>query len=299
MKVLPLVGLAGVLSAAMAIAQHPANRQDARFRSQVSSVAIYATVLDRSGRLVTGLERGDFDVRASGRPVEISTFSNEPQPITAVLLLDVSYVLVPRFLQVRDSARAFVQALQPRDRARIGTVSNEIALSPWLSDDKALLAAIIDEELWPGGPAMPLWQGLDRAMDSLAGEPGRRVILVLGTGGLTRDGNLPGSHVTRGQLERRVSEEGFLVYGVRLRGRWANDPHLGFFARESGGGYFELAADADPDAIFRRVVEELRLQYVIGFEPAERDGRVHRLDVRTRVPGLTVRARRSYVADKP
>jgi hypothetical protein len=40
---------------------------------------------------------------------------------------------------------------------------------------------------------------------------------------------------------------------------------------------------------------------VIGFTPTTLDGRVHKLTVRMKQPGMTARARRSYVAvgDKP
>ncbi|MBP8275022.1 MAG: hypothetical protein KAY59_11355, partial [Acidobacteria bacterium] len=58
----------------------------------------------------------------------------------------------------------------------------------------------------------------------------------------------------------------------------------------------ELLWTDDLDAGFRRVAEELRSQYVIGFTPEKVDGKVHTLDVRVNVPGLTVRTRKSYVA---
>ena len=52
----------------------------------------------------------------------------------------------------------------------------------------------------------------------------------------------------------------------------------------------------DLDAGFRRVAEELRSQYVIGFTPEKVDGKMHKLEVRVNVPGLTVRTRKSYVS---
>ena len=65
---------------------------------------------------------------------------------------------------------------------------------------------------------------------------------------------------------------------------------------QSGGGHFQLKADADLPATFARVIEELRHQYLLGFAPAALDGKVHRLDVRTTTPGLRVRTRKSYRA---
>jgi hypothetical protein len=43
-------------------------------------------------------------------------------------------------------------------------------------------------------------------------------------------------------------------------------------------------------------VQELHSQYLLGFTPSTLDGRVHTLEVRLNRPGLTARARKSYVA---
>ena len=58
---------------------------------------------------------------------------------------------------------------------------------------------------------------------------------------------------------------------------------------------------ADLAPTFTRVAQELRSQYLIGFAPAALDGKVHKLEVKVAKPGMTVRARRSYLAapDKP
>jgi Ca-activated chloride channel homolog len=53
---------------------------------------------------------------------------------------------------------------------------------------------------------------------------------------------------------------------------------------------------ADLAPTFTRVAQELRSQYLIGFAPASLDGKVHKLEVKVTRPGMTVRARRSYLA---
>lgn len=75
-------------------------------------------------------------------------------------------------------------------------------------------------------------------------------------------------------------------------------PHPGLeqLASASGGGYFEMSTSTGLATIFARVAEELHRQYWLGFTPSTRDGQVHRLDVRVRRSGLTVRARRDYLA---
>jgi VWFA-related protein len=74
------------------------------------------------------------------------------------------------------------------------------------------------------------------------------------------------------------------------------DEGLAKIAAETGGGYFELTSKDDLGSTFRRVVDELHHQYVLGFTPAVLDGKTHRLEVRVLRQGLTARARRSYLA---
>jgi hypothetical protein len=42
----------------------------------------------------------------------------------------------------------------------------------------------------------------------------------------------------------------------------------------------------------------LHRQYVLGFSADNLDGTVHKLDVRVKVPGMAVRARKGYLASK-
>ena len=74
------------------------------------------------------------------------------------------------------------------------------------------------------------------------------------------------------------------------------DEGLAKIAGETGGGYFELSNTDDLAATFARVADELHRQYLLGFAPAKLDGKSHKLEVKLKHPGMTARARRSYVA---
>lgn len=73
-------------------------------------------------------------------------------------------------------------------------------------------------------------------------------------------------------------------------------PELRDLAADGGGGYLELHGSDDLSTIFAALANELHHQYLLGFSIATLDGRTHLLDVRTKDPKLTVRARRSYLA---
>jgi hypothetical protein len=98
-----------------------------------------------------------------------------------------------RLLRLRDSSLQFIKALTPVDRARIGTFGAEIFISPLLTNDQKVLERVLREELWPGGMT-PLWGALGAALDSLANEPGRRVVLIFTDGAAA--GTLPGYPAT-------------------------------------------------------------------------------------------------------
>src|SRR5215217_5749245 len=83
--------LAVVLTFASAVspfAQVP--DQGATFRSSSQTVAIYATVLDSSSRLVSDLEQKHFEVFDNLKPQPLTLFKSDVQPIKVVVMLDTS-----------------------------------------------------------------------------------------------------------------------------------------------------------------------------------------------------------------
>jgi VWFA-related protein len=269
--------------------------QQPTFRSSVQTVALYATVRDEAGRSVPDLVKDHFELLDDGKPVEITTFSSDRQPLTVALLLDMSGSMNPSVLRVRDSTLRFIDALLPDDRVRIITFGAEIAVSPILTSDKAVLGRIVREELWPGG-GTPLWNAVFAGMESLAGEPGRRVVLAL-SDGVDAD-PLPGWTGDFDDVRRRATREGFMLYMVGMESSATVPPKKDVLKLidETGGAHFNVREDEDLGQTFTRVAEELRRQYLIGFVPASADGREHRLELKVKKPGLQARARKSYVA---
>lgn len=270
--------------------------QELVFRAAARTVSIYATVRDRDGRLVPGLTRSDFQVFDDGRPAEITTFSNDVLPASIALMLDMSTSMIAEQLRVRDAALHFVDALLPADRVRIGTFGEEIALSPWLTSDKAILGRIIREEVWPGGET-PLWSAMWAAMTSLSDATSRRVLVTLSDGIDTGCAAITSQSrcATLADVEKTVIESEFMVYAIGMEGPGLTGG-LVRLADETGGGHFELKRNVDLTKTFTEVADELHHQYALGVTPVALDGRVHTLEVRVAGSGLTARARKSYLA---
>src|SRR5690349_2519884 len=90
------------------------------FRGNIDLIRVYPLVIGPDGRIATGLEEKDFEVLDNGRPAEIAAYSTDRQPITALLLLDMSASMEDRWQRVRTAAGRFVDAIDPVDRLRIG-----------------------------------------------------------------------------------------------------------------------------------------------------------------------------------
>jgi VWFA-related protein len=298
------------LAAATIAAQQP-------FKSGAQTVVVYATVTDSSGHIVTDLARDRFEVYDGGKPQAITTFANDVQPITVVMMLDRSVSMLHNFSLVEEAAGTFVDRLGSSDKARIGSFSNRIEVDPRdFSSDKEELRHILKTELQDPGPT-PLWNAMGVGMTALLHQTGRRVILVF-TDGMDRPMNGRSNNLSLKDVSRRADEEDVMVYGIGLvgdpfagyGGQFSRgglgprpqgqpdrpDPGLEKLAAASGGGYFELTRTADLEGTFARVADELHHQYLLGFTPAKVDGKSHPLEVRVKGEGLTVRARKSYVS---
>ena len=137
------------------------------------------------------------------------------------------------------------------------------------------------------------------SLDELKGKPGRRVVLVFTDGDDTASRTRLGTVIDRGRAEE------VMIYAIGLSSHYFDgqrmvnskpDSGLKKIADETGGGFFELKNTSDLAPTFTRVAQELHSQYVLGFTPMQLDGRVHKLTVRMKQPGMTARARRSYLA---
>jgi Ca-activated chloride channel family protein len=267
------------------------------FRSSVRTVSIYATVFDGKGRLVPELQRDDFVVLEDGKPVEITLFSNEPQPFTAVVMLDTSASMTANLDLLNAAAEQFLLRLHPVDRARVGAFNDKIQLSDAFTNNRDSLIADL-RELQFGNPTR-LNDAIGVSLDALEPIDGRRVVLMF------TDGEDTASKTGFRTVLDRARDEEVMVYSIGLESEFFNGMRLQRsrpsrdlrkLAEETGGGYFELQKTDELAPTFTRVAQELRSQYLLGFTPAVLDGKPHKLEVRLKRPGLNARARKTYNA---
>ena len=296
----PFVFAVALLAGPLVLAQQ--EQQQPIFKSNVRTVPIYATVVDASGRLAPDLEQADFTILDNGKPADVSLFSNESQPFTAVVMLDTSASMTANLKLLNRAAEQFLLRLLPVDRAQVGAFNDKIQLSGTFTNNRDELISALND-LYFGNPTR-LNDGIAAGLDALQGIDGRRVVLVF------TDGEDTSSRIGFKTVLERARDEEVMVYSIGLESEYFNGMRvvksrpsrdLRKISDETGGGYFELLKTVELAPTFSRVAQELRSQYLIGFAPAALDGKVHKLDVKVSKPGMTVRARRSYLAapDKP
>jgi VWFA-related protein len=148
----------------------------------------------------------------------------------------------------------------------------------------------------------------------------RNVILVLSDGKDSGPVGFRERFVSQAEIIDRARNENVMIYAVGMRSRSGRpmqqpgigpgalgqmltadlpDPGLARVAEETGGGYIEIRFGEDLATAFTSVADELHSQYLLGYTPPKRDGKVHDIDVRlVNQRGLKPRARKDYVAPK-
>jgi Ca-activated chloride channel homolog len=286
-----------VLGVALAIIPVVLLAQQPTFKTGTQIVPLYVTVQDADKRLVPDLVKEDFDVLDNGQPVTLSLFQNEPEPFSVVVMLDTSGSMTMTIDLLQEAAEQFVIRLMPTDKGIVGAFNDKIQypVADFTSSRDDLVGGLHEVDY---GNSTRLWDAVESSIEQLKRESGRRVVLVF------TDGDDTASKIGLGKVmdEARAAET--MIYAIGLQSVYFNgqrqvrsqpDKGLRKIADETGGGYFELRRTDDLGPTFTRVAQELHSQYVLGFPPAT-DGKLHKLEVRVKKPGMTARARKSYLA---
>jgi Ca-activated chloride channel family protein len=273
--------------------------QNPTFRSGTRIVSIFATVTDAEKRLVPDLGQDEFEVYDNEKLQPIVLFENRIQPISVVVMLDTSLSMTGSIKLLQQAAEQFVLRLLPDDKAKVGAFNDKIEVSGKFTNNRDAL--ISDVKNLDFGNGTRLWDGMTTGLDELKGLDGRRVVLLF------TDGDDTSSHASFGNVVDRARAEEVMVYAIGLESRFFDgqrtvrtrpDSGLKKLADETGGGYFELKETTELAPTFTKVAQELHSQYALGFEATRLDGKVHKLLVKMKQPGMLARARRSYLAEK-
>lgn len=302
LSLLAFAATCGVVS--VAAAQEPSAAP--RFRSSTSVVSVTAVVKDRKGRVVRDLERKDFSVTESGQAKKIIDFRSDSEgPVKLALLFDVSGSMrvASRAVDAKQAATHLLSTLRPNDQAALFAFDTSLReVKGFTTDMTAVVSALADVDK-PYGQTS-LYDAIAETARALAADKKdgellqRRAVVVLTDGVDTR------SHLAPSQVSGIASGIDVPVYVMAVMspvddpeftGRDDQDAALRNLAQWTGGDLFTSTAPAHANIAARRIVEELRYQYVLAVEASTRPG-WHPLEIRARNRDLVVRARAGYTA---
>lgn len=163
----------------------PANDQTAddgeiiKVNTQLVSVPV--RVMDRKGRFIGGLGKEDFKVFENGKEQEIALFSNENEPFTVALVLDMSYSTKFKLAEIQSAAIAFIDQLRPNDRVMVVSFDGEVhVLCEATNERKEIYRAIKSTAIATG---TSLYEAVDLVMNNrLRQIEGRKAIILFTDG---------------------------------------------------------------------------------------------------------------------
>src|SRR5262245_47286815 len=146
------------------------------------------------------------------------------------MLLDRSGSMKPNFdLQVR-AGETFVRGMFAEDRLRIGNFGKEIIIEPDdFTSDKAVLSGVLRGDLQRDGPT-PLWNAIDRAIDKLLLEKGRRVVVAM-SDGVDEPDPFSGKARSSKDVTQKAEDFDVMVYAIGVEGLSPSQPAQGFGGR--------------------------------------------------------------------
>jgi len=257
------------------------------FSSRIEAVRVDVLVT-ANGKPVQGLSAADFEVLDNGVRQTVDLASFEQIPLNVVLALDMSSSLQGlRLGHLQTAGSTVLDGLKPGDRAALVAFSHVVSASQALTDDLDRVRTALFQNRGEGQTSL-----IDAAhVGMLIGESdvGRSLLIVFS------DGVDTSSWLTAESVLETARRGDVVVYGVEVGERRASFPRD--LTDVTGGRLFAVESTKDLAAAFSKILEEFRNRYLVSYSPqGVAPGGWHRLDVRVRTRGATVKARPGYFA---
>ena len=271
-------------------------------RVNVDMVLVPVSVTDPMDRLVTGLEKENFQVFDNNQPQTIKSFGTEDAPLSIGIVVDLSGSMQSKFTRSRKALSEFLHTCNPQDEFFVvGFNDRPAILVDYTSDVEDVEARMV--MLRPQNRTAlidAMYLGVSKLKTA---KWERKALLVISDGGDNR------SRYTQGELKRTVRESEVQIYSIGIFDPYApteeeqNGPLLlNDISEATGGRLFKVLDMQDLADIAERISEELRDEYVIGYTPTDRkrDGQYRKLKVRLNppqgLPALMAHSREGYYA---
>jgi len=271
-------------------------------RMNVDMVLVPVTVTDPMNRLVTGLEKEDFQVYENNKEQRIHSFAAEDAPVSIGIIFDLSGSMTSKLIRARESILQFIKTANPQDEFFVIGFNDRPELiedfTNSVEDIQARLATVRSGHRTALLDA--IYFGVAKMRDA---RHERKALLVVSDGGDNR------SRYTEGEVRSQVREADVEIYSIGIFDPYAPTPEertgpqlLEDICDVTGGRLFRVDDMDEMGDIAEKISTELRNQYVIGYRPGDltRDGKWRKVKVKVNpppgLPPLTIYARTGYYA---
>ncbi|MGA3009079.1 MAG: VWA domain-containing protein [Terracidiphilus sp.] len=262
-------------------------------------VILSATVLDRHNALVSGLQKGDFQVYEDGALQQIKNFSHEDIPVTVGILVDNSGSMGPKRRDVIAAAMAFARSSNPEDQMFVVNFNDHVSFGlpanmPFTDKQDQLQVAL--SGITSIGETS-LYDGLAVALEHLKqGTRDKKVLILISDGGDNA------SKHSLAQIIDMAKHSATIIYAIGIFDEQDGDQNPGVlrrFAKETGGEAFFPESPRDITSICEGIARDIRTQYTLTYVPtiASQDGKYRTIEVKARARDrgrLSVRTRTGY-----
>ena len=257
------------------------------FTSRIEAVRVDVLVTE-NGKPVQGLSPLDFEVLDNGVRQRVDLASFEQIPLNVVLALDNSASLQGlRLGHLQTAGKRVLEGLKPGDRAALVAFSHIVSPSQGLTDDLDRIRLALDRVRGEG--LTSLVDATHAGMLLGESDAGRSLLIVFS------DGVDTSSWLTADAVVETARRGDVVVYGVEV-----GDQRVSFLrdlSEVTGGRLFSIESTKDLASAFAGILEEFRMRYLVSYSPqGVAPGGWHRLEVRVKHRGATVKARPGYFA---
>ena len=269
------------------------------FSARVREVNLLLSISDWRGRFVSNLTPSDIKVLDNGQqPQSLTYFLRQSDlPLRVGLLIDVSGSVGTFFSDQQQAAAIFLQqTLRPSDSATIMSFAGESkVVQDFTSNLQSLTKAV--HGLSAGESSTAIYDAVRSACAKLSTSAGsdlaRRVLILI------TDGEENSSHSSLDEAIEAALQSDAIVFALNTSPNQVfSDPMLQKLSKSTGGSVLNAHGAKALKSAFRKIDEQLRSQYLLGYKPPHwrADHSFHKIRVSSLRFGLRIHCRKGYYA---
>jgi Ca-activated chloride channel homolog len=271
-------------------------------RSKVDLVLVPVTVTDPMNRLVTGLDKENFQIFEGKDKQDVRHFSSEDAPISLGVIFDMSGSMSSKIERAREAVKEFFKTANPQDEFfMIAFADKPHEISDFTQSTEDVEGRLLFT-IPKGRTALldAIYLGISKMREA---KYPKKALLIISDGGDNH------SRYTEGEIKGLIKEADVMIYSIGIYDQYlpTEEERLGpsllnDISEISGGRAFTIDNPNDLADVATKIGIELRNQYVLGYRPRNpgHDGKWHKIKVKLLppkgLPPLHVYAKTGYYA---